>query len=602
MDNVSIYIKKLIALMLSAFIMFLLSSTVSWYLALSFGFLVLSFLHYKITGEKPAYLFGMPESDTYLREKGGFWLLFRWILMLFGFFYDLIVWTINGAYVLFLIFIDILLLVKTVLFWIVHAVIWFLALFVPPLVFIYKMVIHYLIFWPWWIYRLSFRNIRLSVNSNFYRITIRGAVLAIFLLLLFYGASVLTGAPVIVAFGVVFSFLPVIWAFGEISSMRHGNRWNADFDDVKMRFGSGFDALRAVLFYLTIMLAGILIEMGMNMLGWIPNAGFSLLGLSINVNTFITLVLLFIFVILLFASLMIPPYVVYEKGHANSISDSAKFLGIIGKKFLRYILSLIPASFFSAVLAVIPAIIVVLAVYITLNVKNLIIDSRINTLNHSAMTLQGPEKFEVEKRAERLGYYKEFPQNVFVDFTNIKELNRQKKSLELNYAKGRKDLEKMEDMFIHDVDSLKTGIEQQGNDSLRAPYVEQMKTTLERKQADFSKWKSGRTNDLAKMQVTIRDIKSKVVQLPIAFLFSIMWFALFGGLILAVILSYLGNVFYALYGQRDDDKPVYWSRVVAEMKAKDHNQPLLGFTLLLVVVAILVLLLIGGVTFPATIF
>ena len=183
MDQAFLYIKKLIALVLSFFVMALvfgwlttiniISPSLAYELnsgmtgsafliALMSGFLVLSFLHFKITGIKPKYLYGMKKADDHLNRKGGFWLLFKWIFSLFGFTYDLVVWSVNGIYALFLIIIDILLLVKTIVFWIIHAIIWFLRLFVPPIVFLYKMFIYYLVRWPWKIYKLTFRNISIS--------------------------------------------------------------------------------------------------------------------------------------------------------------------------------------------------------------------------------------------------------------------------------------------------------------------------------------------------------------------------------------------------------------------------------------------------------
>ena len=595
MDQVSIYIKKLIALALSAFIMLFLNTYIPLFLSVSLSFLVLSFLHFNITGEKPAYLFGMAQSDRYLSEKGGFWLLFRWILMLFGFVYDIIVWTINGVYVLFLILIDILLLIKTILFWIIHAIIWFLSLFVPPLVFIYRMIIRYLIFWPWWIYKATFRNTGLSINANFYRVAYIGAAPGLFILLLFYGAAILTGAPVISVFGLVFAFLPVIWSFGEISSIRNQNRWNTSWDQVRSSFSSGFDAMRAVLFYLTIMLAGILIEIVMDLAGWINGAGFSLLGLSLNVNTLVSLVLLFVFVILLFASLMISPYVVRDPGHSNDFPGSVRFLGVIGSRFLRYLLSLFPATFFSVILALIPAIIVGLSVYITLNVKDFIIDSRIDYLSRSMITLQDTQKAEIRSNVERLKYYKDFPENVFTDFTNLKELKRQKNRLQQNSASGREELRRLEEMYRQDMDSLDQAMTKLNNpsDSLQTAALERMKATQTNKTDSFNRWRDQRSGELRSLDLKIRDLNSRIIQLPVAFLMVIIWVAVFGGIVLSVILSYLGNVFYSLYSLKEDGRPTYWFQVARAMKEKDHNQPLLGFTLLVIVVVIIVLFVTG---------
>ena len=86
---------------------------------------------------------------------------------------------------------------------------------------------------------------------------------------------------------------------------------------------------------------------------------------------------------------MMPPHMVHDKDFNTRIPGSIKFLGVIGRKFLRYLLALVPAGFFGAILAVIPAIVVGLAVYITLNVKNVILDAHIARIHHSALTLGG---------------------------------------------------------------------------------------------------------------------------------------------------------------------------------------------------------------------
>ncbi len=105
---------------------------------------------------------------------------------------------------------------------------------------------------------------------------------------------------------------------------------------------------------------------------------------------------------------------------------------------------------------------------------------------------------------------------------------------------------------------------------------------------DFDKWKKTGNAELEKMRLVIRDLKSRTTQLPVAFFLTIVWIALFGGLVVAVIMAYLGNVFFDLYGMREDERPTYWRKVAREMHQKDRNQPLLGFTLLIVLVLIVV--------------
>jgi hypothetical protein len=240
MNQVHLYIKNLIALFFAALISFLIINALgpSWFpglslfslrlLGFSAGFLVLAFLNFRITGEKPSYLYGLQDSDEFLNRKGGFWLLFKWIFTLFGLAYDLLIWVFHGIYVLFLIILDLLVFFKLIIFWVIRAVLWVLKLFVPPLVFIYHNVIYYFIRWPWWIYKLTFRNLSISVNRNFYLISLRGAVLALFIVLLFLGVGILMNYPIVVIIGAAFALLPITWSYGVISSLRYENQENGN--------------------------------------------------------------------------------------------------------------------------------------------------------------------------------------------------------------------------------------------------------------------------------------------------------------------------------------------------------------------------------------
>jgi hypothetical protein len=597
MDKASVYIKNLIALAISFLITAWLGRETHSILVIPFGFLVLSFLYFKITGKKPDLLYGIPASDKFINNKGGFWLLFKWILTFFGLIYDIVIWTITGIYVLFQIFIDILLLIKSIIFWIIHAILWFLKLFVPPIVFVYKMFLHYFIHWIWWIYKLTFRNIAYSVNKNFYFTALYGAVLSIFLVLLFYGVGILVGIPQIVFVGCVFAILPVVWSYGEISAIRHEQRLNSSFSDVKARFSSGFDAVKAVLFYLVILLFGLLAEIVLNMMGWIPNVGFSLLGISWNINSIISLLLIFIFVILIFAEMMIPPHVVHHKDYENDSDNIFKLLGVIGSKFLKYILSLIPASFFSFVIVLIPAMVVGLSVLLSLNVKENVLDARLIGLKSKIYTLEGVEKFKAELRADRLVYYKNYPMNYLDDYNIIKSRIEDKNSLKDNISSAKFEFGQVEKMYNEDITSLENEINSlegiSTEEALRRKSAAE--SSLKNKKADFSSWKVDRELDIAKMELKLRDEKGMIAQLPIVYLFTIIWLSLFGGLILAVIMAYMGNVYYELYGFKEDERPTYFRQVSSELNNKDKNQPLLGFTLFVLIGFVIWLVLSNGI-------
>jgi hypothetical protein len=586
MDKTSLYIQKIIVFILVFTIGVMLLNVIKICYLLPGLFFSLAFLVSKINGQKPDYLFGLSKSDEYLNEKAGFWVLFKWILILFGLIYDFAAWTLFGVYLLFMLILDIILLIKTIIFWIIHAIIWLLKQFVPPLVFIFKMKIYYIFRWNWWIYKISFNNIRKSINLNYYFISLWGAVLMVFVILLFYGVGLLMRIQDIIVVGAVFALLPLVWSYGEISSLRLQSAENETYAVVKNNFRSGFDAVKAVLSYFIIFLILALVEVVFNILGWIPQIGFSFMGLALNINTLASLILLFVFVILVFAKLIIPPHVVYNKDFTADFNGSINFLGVIGKKFLRYIMSVIPTTIFGFVLMIIPGIIVFLSVVITLNLKNSILDSRINGLSQRVSVLEGLDKYKAGKDLERVMYYKDFPQNVISDFAGIKSLSRNIENLNNNVVLGQSEIGKLSAEFSANIDSLDKKIESIKSlpmvDSASSVELTRLEAIRHSRIDSFAKWKDDGDFSIGKMQIDLADKKGLLVQLPLVFLFTIIWAALFLGLVLAFIISYLGNVYFELYNFKEDDKPVYFRQVLSEMNAADRNQPLLGFTMIVI--------------------
>ena len=92
---------------------------------------------------------------------------------------------------------------------------------------------------------------------------------------------------------------------------------------------------------------------------------------------------------------------------------------------------------------------------------------------------------------------------------------------------------------------------------------------------------------MADIRSEISFSKIIIYQLPVVFLFTALWFSLFGGIVLAVLISYLGNVFYDLYNIQEDGKASFFAQTARELNKKDKNQPLLGFTLLALIVILL---------------
>ncbi len=591
MDKSSFYIQKLIILLLVLFI----GSFLYQILPITFLLPILSissaYMVSRITGEKPPYLWRMFRTDEFIDRKTGLWILSKWILSVFGFIYDLIVWAIYGIFVFFSVIIDMILLAKTVIYWLIYAIIWFLKQFVPPLIFLYKMLIYYGFRWSWWIYKLSFRNIIRSFNINFYIIALYGTLQAIFIITLFYGVGLFINLSSFFIIGLIFAILPIIWSYGEISSLRFRKTENDNFLTIRRHFRSGIETVKSVLFYVTIFLFILLSTLVFNLLGWIPQAGYSFMGLGININTLASLILLFIFIFLVFALFIFPPFIVIKEPRKD-LKQSIELLGIIGKKFPRFMVALLPTSIFSCIISFIPALLIFLSIVITLNIKDKILDTRISMLQQRQMIYNGIEKYRNTKNIERLEYYKQYPKNIFLEVGRIKELKDRLDNLKENLTNARLKVSDLESRYTSDIDSInnlltmlksseETDIQRQAQISV----LEKKKNYLEGR---IELWKDSMIEDIQKLEVDVINYRGLLIQLPIVFVLTIIWISICTGLILAVVVAYLGNAYFELYQLKEDGKPSYCSNVLTELNLKNHNQPLLGFTLL----AILILLII----------
>ncbi len=593
MDKSSLYIRKLIALIIVSSAVWVSYRFIPFQYLLPPALIILSVLITRITGVKPSFLFSLGAADKFLTSKGGWWILFKWILNLSGLIYDLIALTLDGVYQVFIVFIDILYLIKIIVFRIVYALIWFLKLFVPPVYFLYSNFIHYLIKWPWWIYQLAFRNAGISVNRNFYYVSWRGACLAIFIFLLFYGTGLLLAIPPLGIPGLIFATLPVIWAFGSIAHMRHNNLSEAEPEQTVAARNSGIESMKAMVFYLSLILIFLITEIILNLSGWIPAAGFSMLGIALNLNTLLSLLLLFIIVILAFANLMLPSHVVVHKRTSQGFDESVFFLGIIGKKFLRYMISLIPAAVFSFFLVIIPSVIVSLGIFLTITVRDNIIDTRIDILKEKSVLSSPSEKPAINKNIRLLNIYKSYPQNIIKEFSGIKELSIRSDHLKKNLQKAGEDIIRMEEEYNWVTDSLKNVASMTASSDpgrLQELEIKRIEAVLDTKKASFDSWKILKNEQIAEINAEISLTRSLLVQLPVIFLLTSVWLALFGGLILAVLLSYLANLFYDLFVFREDGRVSHFTHITREIQKKDHKQPLLGFTLLFITIGILIVI------------
>lgn len=578
MEKFSLFVKKVLALFLSGAVWYSLSTFAiidrrfEDLLLAAFAFLLFGYLDFRITGTKPRFLFELNQSDTHLNKKGGFWNLFRWVVILPGLAYDLVVWSGWGVYLLFVLAADLLLLIRTVLYWIIYALAWFIRQLFPAFIFIFRMFMHYIVNWSWRIYQLAARNVRISLNRNFYFIALWGTIPAIFIVFLFFVISQIAGIPELVLLSYLFAIVPLTWSFGEIAILRYEGREKDAYSSVRDRFRNGFDGAWSVMFYLMLLFVLLVAEIALNLLGWIPGLSMSLLGISLNLNMAITLVLFFLVLILAYIPGILPTHILFHQEHQNDLRSSIVVLGMLGKKFLRYTFVEVPVLFFGSLLLVLPAALLVITFFLTDTVKDATLDARVQQLTARAATEPGADAIATRIRIDRLEIYKDVPllaPELFVAQMDGSRID----AMEKRVADMMKKVDAMQK-------GEATAQEREIAYDETAANMEPPGATSGDRSNQGTLVKQEQEERLAIMQAELQEMKRQRAQMPVLYLFTGILVSVFGGLVLAVYVSYIGNVYYELYDLEEDGKPSFWSATLAEMKKKDPNQPLLGFTLL----------------------
>ncbi len=510
--------------------------------------------------------------------------LLRIFVTFFGFVYDVMIWAIWGVYLVFILFIDLLDLLKTIFFWIIHALLWIFRQYIPFVIFLYKVAIHYLIRWPWWLYQISYNNIRYAFNGNCFRIALPGTFLAGFIIFLFYFLEImLEDIPGITYIGIVIALLPLTWSFGEIASIRAQNIEKETYKTVKSKFQNGIEAVRSVLYYITLFVVLILAQLGLNLLGWIPRSGVPLGSFVFNINTFISLLLLFLCILIVMGVMIIPSYRIYKPFSEFQFLHTLELLRSMAKKFLQFLTAFVPSVVFSVIVMVIPFLIVAVVTVFTMFLKENVIGIKIENLKSEQAATQDPVLADsYQKQVEHLIDLQTFPMNVKQDMKHRGSLSSEILYSTEDLKTENEEYIRMEESYDKSLDTLQKEI-----DARRAKNPNDLNlTSLNTKKGQMlshsANYKQAKKIEIDKLKTHIQYLKLKNKQLPVLLFFGGIWLVIFGGFIFSFVIAYLGNVFHKIYIFRNDTGKSFWAETITQIRKQDPKQPLLGGTLFVV--------------------
>ncbi|MGD2035080.1 MAG: hypothetical protein PVF73_08495, partial [Bacteroidales bacterium] len=383
--------------------------------------------------------------------------------------------------------------------------------------------------------------------------------------------------------GFLLSLLPLTWSYGEIASLRARQMENDPYKKVKASFRNGIEAVRSILFYITLFVVFTLVQLGLNLLGWIPGSGVPLGSFVFNLNTFISLLLLFLCILIVMGVIVIPSYRIYVPFSESKLTHTWQLLGKIFKKLLQYIAVTVPSSVFSLVVTVIPLLIITGVTAFTLFLKTNVVEIKIENLKSKQTETPDPIAADAyQKQVEHLTDLQQFPRNIF---QNMK--HRANLAAELLYAK--EDVKTENEEYIESEENYEKRIGALENEiKLRqannpADYtIAGLKSEKELLEKQYGNYKKTKKTDIARLNSQISYLELKIKQIPVLFFIGGLWLVIFGGMVLSFAVSYLGNVYHRIYVFKDDGNKSYWTSAASQIRSANPKQPLLGGTLFLV--------------------
>lgn len=547
--------------------------------------LVFSLVIWRITLDKPKELYNYARSEKYF-AKGGLRDLIKIPVTLVVFIHDTVVWIIWGLYQIIVLFADAVFFVKELFFALIKGLIWFFKQLFPFWRLIYKLFVFYLLKWPWWIYRYAFRNIRKTYNWNIIRVSSIGSFIALAIFQLFYFFDFVFEIEGLVYIGLVLAILPISWIFGEVSSIRGQKLLFASFKQVKSNFRNGLEVIRSLLFFLTFFVLLVLVQAGLDMLGWIPKSGIIFLGIGLNINFIINIILLFLIIVIVFGSFVIPTYRLFNDFNETSFRNIFSLLSYIVRRFLQIISGIIPSTFFAAITIVFPVILVSISLALTLGLKYSVINMKIKHAEKEILINENQEQqLKLRGEIEYLKYIQQFPTMLVKEMENRqlieneinnlkKELNEEKISLARFKEKNSQQLYELKS--LKEAEQKKPVINQTRVDELTASINS---LSINEKQVEQSK-----NNKIEEVNINIGFAEKKYSQLPFIFYLSGLFMVFVSTLVFAFFWAYFGNFFYNMYKFRNDGTHAVWKDYIQDEQLLDNKQPLLSVTLNIVLI------------------
>ena len=579
--EISLYIRRLVALSIMTGAALFFENILPWFYLLPAALAVFGIIISRINGEKPAELFNHQNTEKFFR-KGGIRELLKIVVALFAFAYDIVVWILWGAWQVVNVGIDIIYLLKWIGYYVLQALLWFFKLYVPFWRLVYYYTVHYLIKWPWWIYRNAFHNIKYTYKSNIYRVALVAAFLSLLIFHIFYFLEEALFIHSLRIMGILLGMLPIAWAMGEIAALRSNNAADDSGYSVSRTYGNGLESVRSLLFFIAFFILILLVQVGLNTLHWIPGPSAVLLGVTLNINSFLSFGLLLLAVLILFGTLSLPYYRMYYEYVENSLQNTLHFLSFTGRNTLHYLSALIPGSFFGAIVSLVPFLLLAASLWVTNLVTDNLIGLRIDQLKEAE--LNAPDfksAYRIQKNIDHLEYLSALPKGLIQEMQHRQSIEHEVRMYTNDLKSTRREVFIQEEGLRQKIQDIERTIADNGSNLEK----EQEKNSL---LAQLKNIHASKQVEIDQLEIDIEFLKRRDKQLPIVFYLMGLWVVCLTSFVMAAFLGFIANFYFDVFTFRNNEIPTYLYRCARDEYRIDRNQPLLSTTLNLITIGLII--------------
>lgn len=391
------------------------------------GLALLGLLVTSYRGDGPSWSLDFKSFSTKLK---GYWTPLFLLVAPLAFVYNVLAMAVHAVLVLGEWLVALVRWVIGVLLWVWNkGFLWYWKhVIVTPVVLVAKVVWHYVMVWPWRIYKTTYFAVRDSFTREGMRVGALCMTMVAASVGLGHWLSSWLENPMFLFLGVLLAEVPYLWGMGVLGSMRESG--DLEGKQREQHRLVGLRTARLGMKYVGAAAAAVVLIFLSSFSGAVADAGYLLLGVFINAAHAAAVLGIGVCLVLFLSLAVLPAYVL--DGHDESPLEEMLTLIRNGRdSMLKVILGAVPGAVFGAFVALIPVALVGGAYMGTMALKEMALASPAMNAAEEAAEIEATigdsfaefaewsaavkAKPGVQRKQAQLDYLMEFPQNLIDD-------------------------------------------------------------------------------------------------------------------------------------------------------------------------------------------